>query len=69
MLPAVVPNPNIYYFAWNLDYVENAPVTRIQNVADVLLGAIQRLQDQVSSAANASFHYLPSHRKTVIRSP
>ena len=52
MLPAIIPNTNIYYFTWSSGYVENAPVSRILDVADVLLGAIQRLRDQVQFTAN-----------------
>lgn len=49
MLPAVVPNTNVYYFTWNAAYEADAPVTRIQDVAVTLLDAFQRLPDQVLS--------------------
>ena len=47
MLPAIVPNTNIYYFTWNAAYEADAPVARIQDVAVTLLDAVPRLRDQV----------------------
>ena len=43
MLPHVVPSAKIFTFTWNSNYYKDAPVVRIQDVADTLL---RKLQDE-----------------------
>lgn len=49
MLPNVVPSANMFTFTWNADYYKNAPVVRIQDVAEVLLSKLQGQRDKVES--------------------
>lgn len=49
MLPDVVPSANIFTFTWNSNYYKNAPVVRIQDVADILLSKLQSHRDKVES--------------------
>lgn len=49
MLPNVVPSANIFTFTWNSNYYKNAPVVRIQDVADILLSKLQSQRDKVGS--------------------
>ena len=49
MLPHVVPSANIFTFDWNSSYYKNAPVVRIQDVADILLSKLQSQRDEVES--------------------
>ena len=47
MLPQVVPSANIFTFTWNSDYYTNAPVVRIEDVADMLLSKLKSQRDEV----------------------
>ncbi len=49
MLPHVVPSANIFTFTWNSNYYKDAPVVRIQDVADILLSKLQSQRDKVES--------------------
>lgn len=49
MLPKIVPSANIFTFTWNSNYYKNAPVVRIQDVADTLLSKLQSQRDDVGS--------------------
>lgn len=49
MLPNIVPSANIFTFTWNSNYYKNAPVVRIQDVADTLLSKLQSQRDKVES--------------------
>ncbi|MCJ1224820.1 hypothetical protein MMC12_001466 [Toensbergia leucococca] len=46
MLPNVVPSANIFTFTWNSNYYKNAPIVRIQDVAEVLLSKLQSQRDK-----------------------
>lgn len=47
MLPSIIPSARIYIFTWNSKYYENAPVTRIQDVAAIMLSKLKSKQDEV----------------------
>lgn len=49
MLPDVVPSTNIFTFTWNSNFYKDAPVVRIQDVADTLLRKLQSQRDKVES--------------------
>ncbi len=49
MLPAIVPSAKIYMFTWNSRYYEDAPVSRIRGVANILLSSLQTKRDRVRS--------------------
>lgn len=47
MLPAVLPKVRISTFKWNSNYYENAPATRILDIANTFLSEIKSQRDQV----------------------
>ena len=47
MLPRIVPSARILTFTWDSDYYSNAPVVRIQDVADTLLRKLQDKRNEV----------------------
>ena len=47
MLPDIVPSARIYTFSWNANYSKDATVTRIANVAEVLLSKLEHNRDKV----------------------
>lgn len=47
MLPDIVPSARIYTFSWNARYYADASVARIEDVAEVLLNALQNQRDKV----------------------
>ena len=49
MLPHLVPSAKIFTFTWDSNYYNNAPVVRIQDVADTLLRKLQDERDKVQS--------------------
>ena len=58
MLPDVVPSARIYTFSWNANYSSDAPVTRIVNVAEVLLKNLEKDRKKVGSHATIRMHDL-----------
>ena len=49
MLPRVVPSARVFTFNWDAEYYKNAPVVRIQDVADTLLRKLQDERDKVGN--------------------
>ena len=58
MLPDIVPSARIYTFSWNAEYSKDAPVTRIVNVADVLLNNLEHDRERVKAQGTTAMHQL-----------
>ena len=58
MLPDVLPSARTYTFSWNANYSRTAPVTRIVNVAEILLSNLEDDRKKVKTHGITDMHGL-----------